>query len=175
MMTDATWDDYTGDGGSSLDPLAGTSADTIQDEVLAGQAADYISTAGSDSDWSDWNASTGDEATASAQSYFDSATEDAAAGYGDLANEEITDGNAQLDVASNSYASAGDYDSEASSYLGGAGDDLSTLSADTGDDGTAALAADVGDASDDYSAAASDYADASSDASSYSDDSAADS
>src|ERR1700722_1369582 len=98
MMTDASWDHFVAgsEGGSSLDPLAGTSADTIKDEVLAGQAEDYISDAGSASDWSDWNAATGDEATTSAQSYFDAATQDAASGYGDLAAEDISDGNLEL-------------------------------------------------------------------------------
>ena len=175
-MTDSSWDQYVAidDGGSSLDPLAGTSADTIKDEVLAGQAENDLSDAATASDWADWNGATGDEATTSANSYFDAAAEAVSSGAPDLAAEDVSDGNMELGVAAGGYGDAASYDDTASSYLQGAGDDLSSLSAYTGDGDLASAATDATEASDDYSAAANDYSDASVDASSYADDSSGD-
>ncbi len=165
-MTESSWDEYvTGDdGGTAADPAAGAGTDTIRDEVLAGQAADQVSDAATASDWSDWNAATGDDATTSANSYFEAATEAEASGSSDLADEYISDGNMELGVAAGGYSQAASYDQTASSNLEGAGEDYGSLSAETGSDDYATEATDAGAASDDYSAAASDYSDASADA-----------
>jgi len=166
FMTDASWDQYVaGAEVGSPESAAGAADGTSQDEALAEQTGNYISDAGSAADWAAWKADTGDEASRSAQSYFDAAATAATGGYADLAADEIADGNLELGAAGNTYGDAADYDSTAASYLQGAGQDLELASTDTGLDNSAAVESVTG-ASDDYSAASSDYADASYDATS---------
>ena len=175
-MTDPTWTDYvtaddvsdSADAPDTLDPLAGTAADTDYDASLGVDAADNAYGAATSEDWSNWNAETGDDAVTSAQSYFDAA---ATAGDPDLAQTWIDDGNAQLDTAADSYSTAASYDDTASSDLSGANSDLGLL----GDDADAASATDADSSASADSDADSSYDDsASADTSSY-DDSAADS
>ncbi len=176
-MTDPSWTDYVttdevsdaADAPDTLDPLAGTSADTDYDASLGVDAADNTYEAATNEDWSNWNAATGDDAVTSAQSYFDAA---ANAGDPDLAQTWIDDGNAQLDTAADSYSTAASYDDTASSDLSAANSDLGLL----GDDAESATDADTSysatDADTSYSAT---DADTSYDDTSSYDDSATDS
>jgi hypothetical protein len=124
-MTESTWDDYT-----AAEPTVEPTVDPVipaADTSLVTDAADNVYDAGQADSWSDWNAATGDDAVTSAQSYFDAA---ATAGDPELAQQWIDDGNAQLDVAANSYGTASDYADTAASSYAAAGEDTRLLGDD---------------------------------------------
>ena len=129
MSTESSWDDYLSTAGSNVVETSTTSGTTgvevpaapmaepvVPEPVLDAVESD-LSGAANAQDWSAWHAASGDSWAASAQGYVDYALENAAAGYGDIAESALRTAADHAGIADANYTVSTDYTASAGSYL----------------------------------------------------------